>query len=303
MPTYQVQMKNDGHIESKRRKQVMARGISGITQKLIDRWIAEGRGQGEGYDYYPWYTIHDFPSWGRVHRIRGWKHGRVHHLLSDLERNVFLFHQFPQRVTDIREQYPLFPQEDTLEIAREIGVRHPTDPRTKYPVVMTTDLFLTAMQGMNITYLPITVKYRKDLRKPRVLEKLEIERWYWSRRNLKLKIADETLASPDLVRNMLWLHCYYRLDDLYPLTASEVDQISAVLTHLVLNEDLPLWEVARNCDKMLGLEANTGLAVVRHLLANQHWKIDMRARIVTTARLVLLNAPKAALYGERRRAA
>src|SRR5215213_2821812 len=271
----------------------MSRGIRGTTPELIERWIAKGRGQGEGYGYYPWLTVHDFPSRGRVHRISGWKHGRVHHLLSDLERNVFLFYQFPKPVTDIREQYPLFPQEETLEIAREIGVRHPTDPRTKHPVVMTTDLFITVRRGLNITYFPITVKYRKDVRKWRVREKLEIERRYWERRNHKLKIADETLASPDFVRNMLWLHARYRLDDLYPLIAAEVDQITAVLTHMVLNEDMPLWKVARNCDRVMGLEASTGLAVARHLLANQYWKVDMRVRIFTTRRLVLLNSPKA----------
>jgi hypothetical protein len=206
-------------------------------------------------------------------------------------------------VIDIREQYPLFPQEETLEIAREMGVRHPTDPRTRHPIVMTTDLFLTVRQGLDVTYVPITVKYRKELRKLRIVEKLEIERRFWKRRSLKLKIADESLVSLGFLRNMLWLRSYYRLDDLYPLTANEVDQIAAVLTCMVLNDDLPLWEVARNCDRTLKLEANTSLAVVRHLLANQYWKVDVKTRIITTRRLVLLNSPQAALYGERRRVA
>jgi len=49
------------------------------------RWIKEGRGQGNGKDYKPWFTVRDVPSEGRSHRLFGHITHRTHHLLSDLE--------------------------------------------------------------------------------------------------------------------------------------------------------------------------------------------------------------------------
>lgn len=279
----------------------MARMRTKWTPELIKKRIAEGRGQGEGQDYIPWLLIQDFPSRGRVHRIFGWKTGRIHHLLSDLERNVFFHFQWPHSVKDLREQYPL-PLEETIEIAKEIGVRHPTDPSTRYPVVMSTDLLLTIEQGVKFTFHPRTVKYLKDLQNSRTREKLEIERRCWAAapRNSKLKIVTEQQISEPFIKNILWSYPYYWLVDLHPLTEKDVNKIAALLTHMLLNESLPLRAIARRCDRILRLETGTSLAVTRHLLANRFWEVDMTNLIRTNERLALLNSPQQTLYCERR---
>src|SRR5947209_10687716 len=87
------------------------------TAAVIQSRIAEGRGQREGGHYIPWHLIQDFPSIGRVHRIRGLKTDRIHHLFSDLELNAFFVFDLTQLILDIREQFPLFDIEETLEIA------------------------------------------------------------------------------------------------------------------------------------------------------------------------------------------
>lgn len=56
---------------------------------VYDQRIKEGRGQGYGLDYKPWLLIHDVPSLGLVTRAKGWKTGREHHLLSQLELEYF----------------------------------------------------------------------------------------------------------------------------------------------------------------------------------------------------------------------
>jgi len=273
-----------------------------VTKEWIERRIRAGRGSGSGADYEPWLVIQDFSSLGRVHRIKGWKHGRVHHLFSDLERNVFLHYQWPLSVIDMREQFPLLPVEETVEIAKEIGVKHPTDPRTKHPIVMTTDLLLTAQQGLTPTHHPRTVKYLKDLQKMRTLEKLELERRYWaaSPRNLKLLIITEQLIVHSFVKNLLWIHPCYWLIDLYPLSEQELRRIASVLTQLVLNEALPLRTVAQRCDRLLRLKAGTSLIVVRYLLANRYWEIDMSVRIRTDQQLILLKSSTTAMINERK---
>ncbi|MED4588343.1 TniQ family protein [Priestia flexa] len=94
----------------------------------IDKWIKEGRGSGIGADYKPWLNIQDVSSVGRSTRLKGIKTGRQHEFLSDLERNYFYLTEYSDFVIDIREQFPLFPLEDTIVIADELGIKHPTDP-------------------------------------------------------------------------------------------------------------------------------------------------------------------------------
>lgn len=57
----------------------------GWDEKKIQKYIMEGRGQGDLDSYKPWLTIRDVPTEGRAHKVKGIKTGRVHHLLSDLE--------------------------------------------------------------------------------------------------------------------------------------------------------------------------------------------------------------------------
>lgn len=53
----------------------------------IDKFIKEGRGQGQFENYKPWLTIQDVPSLGRVTRLKGLTTNRQHEFLSDLERD------------------------------------------------------------------------------------------------------------------------------------------------------------------------------------------------------------------------
>ena len=71
------------------------------------RFLRNGRGQGDRASYKPWITVHDFPSLGKVVRIRGLTTGRIHHLLSQLEKYFFLELDNDPSVTDIKEQFPL----------------------------------------------------------------------------------------------------------------------------------------------------------------------------------------------------
>jgi len=56
-----------------------------------------------------------------------------------LERNYFYLTEYSDVVVDIREQFPLLPLEETIVIAEELGLKHPTNPKTQEPIVMTTD--------------------------------------------------------------------------------------------------------------------------------------------------------------------
>ena len=131
-------------------------------------------------------------------------------------------------ITDIREQYPLDLAE-TLAIAKQLGIRHPTDPRSQQPIVVTTDFLNTVQRGIEIIEHARTVKYKQELSNPRVLQKLEIERVYWEIRNTDWGIVTEDDVDPILAANIKWLHPCREVTDLSPLTESLIARVEADL--------------------------------------------------------------------------
>jgi hypothetical protein len=270
------------------------------TEASIKRWIKEGRGDGTGNNYKPWLYVQDVASKGRCHRIRGWRHGRVHHLLSDLEAYVFYTYEWSRRVTEIREQFPLLPLDETLAIAEEIGVTHPTDPVTKHPIVMSTDFVLTVTNGSGMDFFARQVKYTSALSNHRTQEKLEIEHRYWLKRNIDYGIVTERDVHMPLVRNIKWVHQRIDRDSLLPLTEETVRDVARLLTEMVLSNDAPLRKLTSTCDSDLELTGGDSLKVVRHLLAIRYWQIDMSKPFKQGERLVLINKPSLDLYEEER---
>ncbi|MDQ0092076.1 hypothetical protein J2T12_005520 [Paenibacillus anaericanus] len=137
----------------------MGKNRTTTTASSIARRIREGRGKGHFSSYRPWLTIHDVPSTGVVTRILGWKSGRLHHYLSEhLELAHHYQMEWAENVIDIREQFPLLPLEKTLFIAQKLGIKYPIDPKTKYPIVMTTDMLLTIRKGDDIGFVAHSTK-------------------------------------------------------------------------------------------------------------------------------------------------
>jgi len=260
------------------------------NQAVIDKRTKAGRGQGRGAEYTPWLHIQDVPSNGLVHRIKGWKTHREHHFLSTLECEYFYALEWSLTVSDIREQYPLLPQAETLAIAQTCGFRHPADPRTKEPIVMTTDFVITVAQNrlQSVEYVR-TVKPSTQLQSKRTLEKLEIERRYWQARNMDWAIVTEHEIPKVLSKNVELLHGYLQLTDRLVLSEDKIHSITKALTTQVQRGDVSLRAAASACDRQFSLEPGTGLTVAYHLLATRQWHIDMNVRINPGKPLPLLD--------------
>jgi hypothetical protein len=146
-------------------------------------------------------------------------------------------------VTDIREQYPLLPLDETLDIARSCGFTHPTAPRTNQPIVMTTDFLVTVDQSLGVTEVARTVKPSLKLQEKRILEKFEIERRYWENRNISWGIVTEHEIPSQLTKNVKWLHPFFCADAL-SLSEREISHIQTLLTHKVHQTDASFVEIA-----------------------------------------------------------
>ncbi|KQL52180.1 transposase [Heyndrickxia shackletonii] len=244
----------------------------------IEKWIKEGRGSGIGSEYKPWLKIQDVSSLGRSTRLKGIKTKRQHEFLSDLERNYFYITEYSDLVLDIREQFPLLPLEETIVIADELGIKHPTDPRTGEPIVMTTDFLLTINNGQSVFEVAHTIKMKDELLKERILEKFEIEREYWHRKGIDWGIVTEEEILKTMARNISFIHDYYDIRDydvFREMSAQHIEDLSISLMQRLLGTTESIRKITNEFDTDTHLPFGSGVTLFYHLLSRKIIIIDM----------------------------
>lgn len=231
------------------------------TEKRIAKLRKEGRGTGHGRSYVPWIKIHDFSSKGRVHRCISAKSGRVVHLMSDGESDLFLQLDSSLLVMDVREQFPL-ERFETIRIAEELGVRHPTADGTD--VVMTTD-FLVSLRGGSAK--AIAVKTAGDLHNRRVRQKLDIERVYWERKGVPWQLYVPPSLDRGLRLDLQQVAEWRAVDDLVDDRAEWDRRASAMLVELSGAWESRLVDVCLRAERIYGWEPGVGIAACKRLMA------------------------------------
>lgn len=247
----------------------MAGTFKGLNQAQIDRRIKEGRGNGSGSEYKPFIFTRDVSSLGRSHRLPGSKTGRLHHLLSDLELAVFLTLDWSPNVTDIREQFPMR-VDDTMRIAKELGLPHGQYQGT--PQVLTSD-FLVDLDNQEYSSVAIQAKYSADLKKPAVIERLEIERRYWSEKGITWAIVTERDFSKAAFSNIQWLYPALAESD---ISQSELEHYQQLfLREFQSHPDQKLTISAQKIDMASEVEPGQALYWLRQLLARHYFLFDI----------------------------
>ena len=246
----------------------MVKNKYSASESKYKRWIKEGRGQGVGSNYLPWITVRDVPSDGRSHRVFGHKSQRTHHLLSDLELAVFLSLEWNHETIDIREQFPL-EREDTLRIARDNGIRHPSDAGVN--LYMSSDFLIDSNDPHRPKYV-IQAKRSEALQNPRTIEKLEIERRYWLLKKIPWFLVTEKDVSQTLVQNISWI---------YPVQRDEVDddmllERTAYYGELFKqNPNKTVTDICKSIDLTYNQPDGSSIYEIRQLLANRCFYFDM----------------------------
>lgn len=211
------------------------------SERSIAARSRKGRGRGIGASYKPWLTVRDVPSLGRRHRIPGILISRAHHLLSDLEYQIFMMLEYCGLWSDLQEQFPL-DRTEARAVAAGLSVRYPIYPGTSVPQVMTSDILLTAHNGARRV---VSIKYTDALNEPgsgRLHDLLEIEYRYWARQDTHWSLATERHVDPTTIQNLEWLRY---LSDPQPLSVmpSLCDEFSVAF--------LERWEAGRSLKSIL----------------------------------------------------
>jgi predicted transposase YbfD/YdcC len=245
---------------------------------FTEKRLNDNRGTGVGIDYKPWITIQDVPSLGRATRLKGVKVPRQFEFLSDLERNYFYLLEYSDRVVDIREQFPLLPIEETIVIADELGIKHPMNPKTGEPIVLTTDFLVTISENHQHSHLARTLKYKDELMNERVLEKFEIERVYWERQEVDWGIVTELEIPKEMAHNIAFVHGYADLsviEGFEEVTTYDVEDMSIYFIKSLLTEDQTVKQIAKNFERDFGMVVGCGLSLFKHLILTKAIEIDL----------------------------
>lgn len=255
----------------------MARKRYGLTETRIARYIKEGRGFGTGPDYKPWFTVADVPSRGRSHRFFCPKVGREVHLLSDNEYFAFLLLWWDDEVIDIREQFPLLDRKETFEIATLCGVEHPIDRWSGTLWVNSTDLLATRIKVGKQEYTAYAIKEASALKNNRNIEKLEIERMYWRRRNVDWVISTNQQLKNTFTTNLSWI-LDPRNESSTHTDTHDIDEalLPEILRAAQESPKVPIRHLCLNIDRQLGVMEGTVLGSLRRLLGKKRILVNLR---------------------------
>jgi hypothetical protein len=185
----------------------MGKNRFSFDEAKIGCWFKAGRGTGRGVKWRASLGVADVSSCGLSHRLDGRTTQRVHHFFSKIEMRLLVHLDWADHIVDIGEQFPL-DRDKTRQIAADLGVKHPTDPTTRIPIVMRTDIVVDTAQISDQPSMAFAVKPSEQLGNTRTLEKLEIERVYWQRRWVKWKIVTERELATPLVNSLVSLHSH-----------------------------------------------------------------------------------------------
>jgi len=268
-----------------------------ITSDDVARWKVQGLGLGEGAHYKPWIDVRCFSSRGRMSRRLGVTTGRVHHLFSDNESCFFLLADYAADVVDIREQFPLFPESETQRIASSLGIRHPSYPRSRTLIVMTTDFLLTRIDKAGKQFLvAFSIKSADDLRgrsRKSVLTKLEIERRYWLVRGIPWYLFTNAEFDKIVIDNLEWLSYFMVEQDV------DRDAFEARLPRFLAAFNTPslqgliLADRLRECAAVFGAAVSPELATDMFRYCAWHKLINLDLRVPIGLRCIPVILPVA----------
>ncbi|MHB8064387.1 MAG: TnsA endonuclease N-terminal domain-containing protein [Ruminiclostridium sp.] len=252
-----------------------------MKSRKTDKWrLKEKRGQGYGENYKPWILVHEVPSDGRSHKIYGWKHNRTYHFLSDGEFYVFLRLQKEDNVLDIREQFPLLPLQDTLDIAEKNGICHPpiTKSDNKDKNILTSDLNILVSNGSEVKEIVRTVKTEDDLKKTRTQEKLFIEKEYWTKKGIDWGIILHTEESKVIGKNIYQIYQDYFWTEDKNLTDEELNWLVDRFKDMLIKNDMEIHKTTQTFEKSLEWREGEGLNFFKFLLAHKIIKTDFTVK-------------------------
>jgi hypothetical protein len=173
--------------------------------------IRHGLGIGQGLKYKSFLTVRDVPSRGYTHIVMGIKIPRRFLLLSDLEAtHCFLLERDP-KVVDIRENFPIFHIDWTMEACARLGIRHLYKNGLPFP--FTLDFVVSKTVGEEVVEQVETVKHPDQAANKEVRKRLSVEaNWCRSRPKVPVPyflVDTSEYVSKQLLSTLKFMRAWY----------------------------------------------------------------------------------------------
>jgi len=254
------------------------------SEKIVQRWINQGLGQGSGLNYQPFFFVRDVPSKGRSAIVEGLKIKRKHHYLSDIEYAYHVLAEFSDSVIEIREQYALLPRDETLNIANELGVSHPIYPTTGALRVQTSDLVLTLQNDSQNSLSVLCCKAASDIapdnpKATRTLEKILIEKTFWERRNVPWALVTDAMIPINKYKNLELFRTSMFSQELDYLNAILPDFLYVIRKHW--NEQITLNQFLSVTSNVLAIDVNDSFCLLGRAIWTKLVVIDINSILIT----------------------
>ena len=225
-------------------------------------------------NYEPFIKVHNLSSQGLSSIIHGFSSGRNHHLLSNLELSIFLLFDWNNNVIDIKEQYALDPI-ITDELAVSARIKHPALKGENK--IMSSDFLVSFNNPRN--QISIQAKQSCDLNDKRVVEKLEIERRYWDRKNIPWKIITEKQIPKTLTENVRWLQSALCTETKNPNLEEKLVQAIQISSQFKRTDKI--IDFAKKIDLAYQQPIGESLSDIRQLIAWRLIRVDLTKKFNT----------------------
>lgn len=249
----------------------MAKRNTEWTKEKIDRYIQEGRGQGEKEQYVPWLKIQDFPSLGRATRVFGKTTRRIHHFFSDIQLRYFYLLEWEPKVIDIREHFPLLDFDEVIEDKSDLNIKLFTDKKNNIPYILATTFLITVLKadGENV-HVARAVKGASELNsKKSTLEKLEMERRYWKEKGIDFAIVTNKDIPMQRSKNIEWIYSSIYSEQGTSYTYNDINEVEQGLFERLHDNKNPVRKIFAGFENDYGLENGMGILIFKYLIADK----------------------------------
>lgn len=215
-----------------------------------------------------------FSSKGRATRIKSMKNDEIYHLQSDNQLRVFLLLEWSEIVTDIKVNDELYDLEMNLDNIENLRLDKFIDKETGNLYKFHTNFLITINKQNVEEQIAISVKSVTELERKVVIEKIEIERRYWSSKGIKFYIITDKELDRIVAKNIMWVR--------ETLIDKEINNKEELANELYFLLEQNRCVAINNLLKTFDGDKNKngiGLFIFRYLVANKVIKINMKKHI------------------------
>ena len=193
--------------------------------------LAEGRCQGIGPAYVPFYMVEDFPSRGTCSRIWDTREGRFVHCMSQTEAMLYFLLRWEKSIMHIREQF-LLDQQKINAICKHYGFPHMECCTTDFLV----DYGDGSQAAFSVKYSerdfdPQNPKYRgRENKYEELMRRQTVERYFWESQGVSFQIVTRENLPETRVFNIRYIMGF----ELPLLAVSPTQKMMCLIAHGIM---------------------------------------------------------------------